>query len=148
MSGAKVFVDTNVLLYSIDFREPLKQKAAQDWLNTLWGLGSGSLSWQVLHEFYANANRKLETPGETAREMVRVYAAWNPEGPSMTALERAWHWRDHAHISFWDAMIVSSAEQASCQWLLSEDLQAERQFGAVTVINPFNRKPEEILRAP
>ena len=145
MSGARVFVDTNVLLYSVDPRTPEKQKDAQNWLNALWGLGCGNLSWQVLHEFYANASRKAGTPSETAREIVRTYSTWNPESPSLAALMRSWYWQDEARINFWDAMIVSAAEHAGCRWLLTEDLQADQKFDGLTVINPFARRPEDVL---
>jgi predicted nucleic acid-binding protein len=40
-------------------------------------------------------------------------------------------------LSFYDALIVAAAADASCRVLLSEDLQHGRKFGAVTVENPF-----------
>ena len=56
------FTDTNILLYSVDAADALKQKAARKWLELLWDRSSGRISWQVLHEFYSNAIRKVRTP--------------------------------------------------------------------------------------
>ena len=49
--AAKVFVDTNVLVYSRDASEPPKQAQAMDWLRHLWNTRTGRLSYQVLQEF-------------------------------------------------------------------------------------------------
>ena len=40
-------------------------------------------------------------------------------------------------LSFWDAMIVQSATYLECMQLLSEDLNHDRTYGIVRVINPF-----------
>jgi predicted nucleic acid-binding protein len=56
-------------------------------------------------------------------------------------LERAWHWTDAAHLPYWDALILGAAEIAGCDFLLSEDFQAGRRFGAVKVLNPFTAAP-------
>ena len=48
---AKVFVDTNVLVYSRDTSEPQKQEQAMTWMAHLWSTKTGNLSYQVLQEF-------------------------------------------------------------------------------------------------
>jgi predicted nucleic acid-binding protein len=40
-------------------------------------------------------------------------------------------------LSWYDALIVAAALEAGCETLYSEDLQDGRQFGDVTVHNPF-----------
>ena len=44
----RVFVDTNVLVYSFDQQEPEKQIRAREWLDRLWTNRVGQLSFQVL----------------------------------------------------------------------------------------------------
>ena len=146
MSGtARVFVDTNVLLYAVDHRTGAKHNGAAAWMEALWNRDAGCVSWQVLHEFYANALRKANVSHDDARAIVRSYKNWEPELPSFHSIERAWHWFDTAQISIWDALIVASAEQAGCRWLLSEDFQAGRSFGGITVVNPFEHSPTELI---
>ena len=61
MTG-KVFVDSNVLVYSHDQDAGAKQAQAAQHLETLWDNGSGRLSTQVLQEFYVNVTRKIKQP--------------------------------------------------------------------------------------
>lgn len=138
-----VFVDTNVLLYRFDGLNPGKQQRARDWFSALWQGGAGRLSWQVVFEFYANATRKSKLAPDIAQAAVNRLLEWEPELPSPSSLARAWHWCDTAQINFWDALIVASAEQAGCRWLLSEDFQPGRKFGQLTVVDPFERAPSE-----
>lgn len=142
MNGAdRFFVDTNVLLYSLDGSALQKQAAARQWLDTLWQHGAGRLSWQVVNEFSANAERKIGMGRTAARATARVWAEWKPVDHSLELLERAWHWMDKAQVAYWDGLIVAAAERAGCGWLLSEDFQAGQRFGPVTVVNPFVQKP-------
>jgi predicted nucleic acid-binding protein len=97
----------------------------------------------VVYEFYSNAVRKLGIPAATARRSVEQWMEWNPQQPTFTLVQRAWHWSDTAQMNFWDALIIAAAEQSGCRWLLSEDFQAGQRFGAVTVVNPFERSPVE-----
>jgi predicted nucleic acid-binding protein len=103
------------------------------------------LSWQVLVEFYAAATRKSYLKPSTARAAVTDLLQWNVESPDQSTLERAWHWCDAAQLNFWDALILASAEQANCRWLLSEDFQDGQKFGNVTVVNPFKTAPTKLF---
>jgi predicted nucleic acid-binding protein len=47
--------------------------------------------------------------------------------------------RDY-ELSFYDALLVAAASDASCRVLFSEDMQDGQQFGALTIENPF--RPE------
>ena len=143
MSGAdSFFVDTNVLLYRFSAKDPTKHRAAVAWVQALWDGALARISWQVILEFYANASKVGATPA-IARSAVEELLLSNPEPPSHPTILRAWHWCDKAQTHFWDALIVASAEQAGCRWLLSEDFQSGRRFGELTVVNPFERKPAE-----
>ena len=143
MSGDSFFVDTNLLLYSFDARNPLKRTLANVWLDELWRAGTGRLSWQVLHEFYANAIRKTGLPSAQCREAVTIFSHWRPGGMNAGIIERAWYWMDQAQLSYWDGLILSSAERLGCRWLLSEDFQKGRNYEGVTVIDPFEISPGE-----
>lgn len=139
----RFFVDTNLLLYALDPLDPGKQRRAQSWLDALWNSGAGGVSWQVLHEFYVNATRKLRSTAAQARSTVKVFMEWQPVDTSPVLIQRAWHWTDTAQLSYWDALIVAAAEKRDCRWLLSEDFQVGQEFGAVTVVNPFRAIPED-----
>jgi predicted nucleic acid-binding protein len=141
MNGARYFVDSNVLLYTHDKSDPVKRAQAKAWLAWLWVDARGTLSWQVLQEFYSNAIRKFAVPPETARSLVKLMSQWNPPDVTLGLIERAWHWTDQAQVSFWDGLIVAAAERMRCRFLLSEDFQTGREFGSITIVNPFETSP-------
>ncbi|MCP4689957.1 MAG: PIN domain-containing protein [Desulfobacterales bacterium] len=143
---ARVFVDTNVLVYSRDASEPVKQKQAMAWIAHLWTTRSGRLSFQVLQEFYVTVTNKLR-PGldsASAREDVRCLASWRPISIDASILEGAWLIQDRYKISWWDSLIVSAAQVGDCRFLLTEDLQDNQSLDLVRVINPFLHSPESL----
>lgn len=140
----KVFVDTNVLVYSRDAAEPEKQRQAMAWMEQLWTSRAGRLSFQVLQEFYVTVTQKL-TPGldpQNAREDVRALLAWDPIPVNDRLIEGAWLIQDRHNLSWWDALIVSAAQIGGCRLLLTEDLQEGQTIGNVRVINPFHNTPD------
>jgi predicted nucleic acid-binding protein len=112
----------------------------------LWRSRRGRLSTQVLTEFYVTATQKLK-PGlgrETARADVRALSAWQPLNLDEAVFEQAWRIQDRYQLSFWDALIVGTAQVGGCGYILTEDLQAGQEIAGVRVINPFLTLPNEI----
>ena len=142
-AGSSFFADTNLLLYAVDHRDPLKQRLARAWLTALWDQGGGRLSWQVINEFYVNASGKIGAPLPQLRASIETYSWWQPIGFTLPLLQRSWHWMDRAGVPYWDSLIVAAAEAAGCSFLLSEDFQEGRKFGALTVVNPFRSSPAD-----
>lgn len=143
---ARVFVDTNVLVYQLDSREPGKQARARAWLEHLWATRDGRISFQVLTELYVTLTRKL-TPGldpETARKVVRTLWAWQPVPVDERTFAGAWAIQDRFGLSWWDGLIVASARLADCSYLLTEDLQHGQDLDGLRVINPFQASPEDL----
>ena len=58
----RVFVDTNIFVYSMDASTPDKQVVASQWLRSLWSSRKGRTSLQALREFYNVVTRKTR-PG-------------------------------------------------------------------------------------
>jgi len=139
VGGSRTFVDTNVLGYMFDPRDPAKQAKAQ---SAVTGFLPAELvlSTQVLQEFYWTATRKLDPPlaPEAAAGVVadlslnRVVVLTPPV--ILQAIARGVNDR----ISFWDALIVEAALSAGCDRLLTEDLQHGRTFDTLRVENPFS----------
>ena len=142
---APVFVDTNVFLYAVDRADPRKQQAARVWRAELWKSRLGRTSFQVLQEFFVNATQRSLSSRDDARAEVRDLLAWNPLALDAFTLERSWKIQGRYKVSFWDALIVAAAQQASCAYLLTEDLQAKQDFDGVLVVNPFRADPSTLL---
>jgi len=142
-AASSFFVDSNLLLYAVDPQDPAKRSRATEWLDVLWLEGAGRLSWQVLHEFYWNAIRKMALDSAKARGMVEDLSHWRPVDTSLGLVQEAWAWIDSAQLAYWDALIVAAAERSGARYLLSEDFQAGRYYAGVEVLDPFERRPSE-----
>ena len=133
-----VFVDTNVLLYAQDPRNPEKQSAAEQWLSWCWRNQRGGLSTQVLNELYANLRRCAPSLAVAdARELIRRYRGWKCWTVDDATVDLAWGLQDRFKLSYWDALMVAAAQQMGCAYLLTEDLEHQQRFDNLQVINPF-----------
>ena len=142
-AGDGFFVDSNLLLYYIDPGDAAKRERATEWLEALWMAGSGRLSWQVLHEFYWNAVKKMRLQPAAAREIVEDLSHWRPVDSSLGLVQQAWQWTDTAQLTYWDALILAAAQRSGARYLLSEDFQPGRRYADVEVLNPFDQSPTE-----
>jgi predicted nucleic acid-binding protein len=135
----KTFVDTNVLVCAHDAQAGRRHAIAKDLLAGLWASRAGSLSTQVLLEFYAVATRKLKPamPRGDARALVAAYGEWCDAATDPQLIVAASRLEEEHTLAFWDALIVEAALRAGAQRLVSEDLQDGRRFGTLTVENPF-----------
>jgi predicted nucleic acid-binding protein len=135
---AKSFVDTDVLLYAHDRDAGRKHEIAKDVLEKCWEERSGTLSAQVLHEFYVNVTRKIKIPlaQAVARSVVQTYGVWCVAAAGAD-IDAAFRIEDEARISFWDALIVAAAARSGATRLLSEDLNAGQTIAGVRIENPF-----------
>ena len=141
-----VFVDTNGLVYAIDTAAGERHRAARRWTEALWKNQRGRVSVQVLQEFYATTTRKL-CPGLSAAEAqteVRSMLTWSPVEISAPILERAWLIESRYQLSWWNALIVASAQTIGCRILLTEDLQDGQEIDGLRIVSPFRMTPEAI----
>jgi len=135
----KTFVDTNVLVYAHDADAGARHAMAKALLTKLWDNRSGSLSTQVLQEFYAVVTRKFRPPmpRARARAIVAAYGEWCDVATEPQLIVAASRLEEEHTLSFWDSLIVQAAIHAGADRLVSEDLQDGRRFGTLTIENPF-----------
>lgn len=103
---------------------------------------------QVLGELFNVLVRKAGRSREQARTALLTWrdAFMVIETSSHGLLTASDLATDH-RIGIWDAVILSTASQADCRLLLSEDLQDGFTWGAVTVVNPFALRRHVMLEA-
>ena len=130
-------VDTNVLIYSRDPRDPRKQAAAN---NLLASLADGVLLWQVACEYLA-ASRKLEQFGydltQALADVSDMRAAWLTVLPTWEVVDRAERLLKKYSLSFWDALLVAACLEAGVTRLYTEDFDDSLRAEGLEVINPF-----------
>ena len=146
MTPPLVFVDTPVFLYTADERDMHKQALARQWVRWCWSERTGRISTQVLNELYHNAITRFRArmPVQQARTQVRNLRQWQPPHLDTFTIDGAWALQDRHALGYWEALIVASAQQQGCRYLLSEDLPYQQRFESVQVINPFRVRPDEL----
>jgi predicted nucleic acid-binding protein len=138
-SRGQEFIDTNILIYAHDLTAGQKHLRAKGLIRELWENHNGSLSVQVLQEFYVNVTQKVAKPlsSEAASQIISDLAQWQIHRPSVNDILDAIRIQGRYKISFWDAMIVASALHLGCKTIWSEDLNPGQIYDRVVVSNPF-----------
>jgi predicted nucleic acid-binding protein len=136
-------VDTNVLVYRFDPRFPEKQAKADRLLRKGIADDSLRLAHQAIVEFVAAVTRPLggEAPllepavaileaEDLARQLPVIY-------PDARVVRTAFRGMAMYGLSWFDAHMWAFAEANGLPELYSEDLQHDRWYGTVRVIDPF-----------
>lgn len=130
----RCFFDSNVLVYAFQ-NVPHKSAVARSWL-----ADGGAISVQTLNECANVLRRKLGRPWQDVFEALAIIQArCSPPSPlTLESHERGLEIASANTMQIYDALIVTAALDAGCEFLLSEDLQHGRVFeGRLTVRNPF-----------
>ncbi len=133
------FVDTNILVYAHDRDAGGRHERAYRVMAELWQSGAGTLSTQVLQEFYVTVTRKIPSPlsPARARALIEPYTSWHVETAEPADVLRASEIRERHQLSFWDALIIAIADKAGANVLYSEDLNNGQSIEGLTIVNPL-----------
>lgn len=131
------FLDTNVLIYSVDGADTAKQEIALGLIAQHAKERTGVISTQVLQEFYSAATRKLGIAPLQARQHLRDFRVFDIVQVTPGIIEEGVDCSILNTISFWDGLIVASASAAKCVELISEDLADGQVIEGLVVRNPF-----------
>ena len=140
MNGRE-FIDTNVLAYAHDERDPQKQAVARELIQRLLRERRGLVSLQVLREFFVVATTKLGMSSEEARQRMVRYSRFGVVTLDLADLLAATDLHRLHRWSLWDALIVRAALNGGCRTLHSEDMQPGYTVDALTLRNPFRAEP-------
>ena len=135
-------VDTNVLVYSVDYDEPDKQAKAIALLDQLTQPPIETLLlWQVAGEYLSCLRRWQSlgrvTPAEVEQYLNRALAMFPLVLPKRSMLGLSLDLHSRYSLSHWDSMLLAACIEAGVETLYSEDLGAGTSYDTVTVINPF-----------
>jgi predicted nucleic acid-binding protein len=136
--NAKVFFDTNVLVYAAvgTGKDEPKRKRALDLIQS----EDFGTSAQVLQEVFVTVVRKALRPLSAAQalEWIEQWAAFPCQPIDRELVQIAVGISERFTISYWDAAILDAAEALGSRIVYSEDLNDGQQYGEVRVINPFS----------
>ena len=132
----RAFIDTNIFVYTNSDTDIDKRDKARSVLNNYDCI----ISTQVTNELSNVLGRKFSKSADeikailTAMETVCDIAVLTLE-TTRSALDI----QTRYNYSFYDALILSTALENNCRYVISEDLQ-DRQIieGRLTILNPFS----------
>lgn len=132
-----IFLDTNVLAYIPDSRDPEKRRIAMSIIAAACDSPDFLVSAQVLNEFANVAMRKLGKTRDETLEFLGYFERIRtvPVLPGWTA--RAIEIMGRYGIQFFDALLVAAAEAHGCDTIYTEDLADGQTYCGVRAENPF-----------
>lgn len=137
---AKAFLDTNILIYQLDSRDPTKQKRCREIVRTVVSNHEAVISTQILQEFYVACTMKLKIKPILVKGIMHGFENMEVVTIGIDLINNAIDASIQYQISFWDSLVVVSAESAKCQYLLTEDLNEGQIIRNVRIRNPLNIK--------
>jgi predicted nucleic acid-binding protein len=137
MTVEKVFFDTNILVQSIDKSNKQKQKKARQVISDAAHPNRGVISTQVLQEFFVATTKKIGLDPLVAKEIIHQFHHFETILVTPHLISDAIDCSIINRVSFWDALIVVSAESAHCSLLISEDLSDGQIIRGVRIKNPY-----------
>ena len=146
MPAAKVFVDTNVLLYVHDKKVEERSGVALAWIFALAESRSICINMQVLNELAYVLLRKRWLPSaEATFHAVDQLVAWGNYPLTGEIVSKARRLHIRYGCSWWDCLLLASALELGCTHFLSQDLQDGQRIDSLTIVDPFAHSPEQIL---
>jgi predicted nucleic acid-binding protein len=133
------FLDTNVLMYALDPRDPEKQAIATALVKQLSSMANAMVSTQVLIELFSNLHRKLNISRERAAMLCYSLTDWHVVASDLPLVMKAMARSAESQLSIWDSMVVEAALVGGAQTLYSEDFTSGQRFGSLRVVNPFDK---------
>jgi len=133
----RVFIDTNVLVYSVDERDPVKRQRARECMQQAEAAHAGVISTQILQEFFVVITRKVMLAPLAARSLVDDLPPFDVVVVDVALVRQAMEACIRNQLSLWDALIVVSARRARCNVIWTEDLSHGQIVDSVRIENPF-----------
>ena len=133
----KVFLDTNILIYSYSEDEIKKQaianKVLEDYSENI------VISKQVINELINVLFKKFKLSSDDIENAVLELDTFIPIVDfDITTQIKALRLKEKYKLQYYDALIVATALESGCTTLFSEDMQHHQVIDSVlTIVNPF-----------
>ena len=136
---AKVFLDTNILVYAHDMADQDKREKSQSLIFECLRNHSGVISAQVLSEFLVTITQKIKQTIslEQAKKEIILLSTMETIDIDATLVIRAINIKERWQLSYWDSLIMAAAERAKCKIVYSEDMSDGQIYDTIEVRNPF-----------
>ena len=136
---SKIFIDTNLLVYTVDRNNKGKLSHARKLLENVIANDIPVISPQVLQEFYSATTTKLKLDKIIAKNIIHNFRNMEIVQVDLGIIEQGIDISILSQISFWDGLIIAAAEHANCSMIYSEDLNDSQTIRGIKIVNPFKK---------
>jgi predicted nucleic acid-binding protein len=139
MEDNSVFIDTNILVYSIleDKNHIEKTQKAISLLNNL-NNKNVYISTQVLSELYSSLLKHKLDDKSIQEKLDLVVQETIVASITLETAKTSWDIRNKYNYSYWDSLIIASAIENNCTILYSEDMHNFHDIeNSFKIKNPF-----------
>ncbi|WP_323841440.1 MULTISPECIES: PIN domain-containing protein [unclassified Moraxella] len=133
----KAFIDTNILVYTVDGRFPEKRQMALDLITNLQINQNLVISTQVLQEFYNVTTYKLKLDPVQMQNTVANLSKLPIVLTDVSLIEQGIKVSIHHKLRLWDALMIVAGYRADCKIMYSEDLTHGQIIQGIRILNPF-----------
>ncbi|MBK7103762.1 MAG: PIN domain-containing protein [Ignavibacteriae bacterium] len=134
---SKIFIDTNILIYSLNNNDEIKKNSARNILKNLIKNHQLVISTQVIQEFYVTATKKLNVDAIITKSIINSFQNFEIVTVNYDLINNAIDCSILNMLSFWDSLIIVSAQFSKCSEIYTEDLNLGQNILGVKIINPF-----------
>jgi predicted nucleic acid-binding protein len=134
---SKIFIDTNILVYTLDQKNIKKRDMARKIVKKVVESNQPVISTQVIKEFYVVASNKLKADPIVVKNIIHNFHNMEIVNNDLDLIEQAIDISILSQLSFWDSLIIAAAEKANCEYVLSEDLNSGQNYRGIKLLNPF-----------
>jgi predicted nucleic acid-binding protein len=136
-TDAKVFFDTNIVVYLYSATEPDKAQQAQNLVDTHKSL---IISTQVLNEFVHVCLRKKTLNFKSLHQAIdELEQSFSIVSVTKSTIVYALRLCEEHKYSYFDSLIIASALEHNCSTLYTEDMHNNHLIqNNLRIANPFN----------
>ena len=139
----RIFLDTNIILYSYSEDDIYKQNISQEILRN--NIFNTFISKQVINEITNILFKKIKLSSEEVENAIlELDSEFEIFDFYLTTQIKAIRLKKDYNLQFYDALIIATALENNCTILYSEDMQHNLIIeGKLTIINPFKALDEQ-----
>jgi predicted nucleic acid-binding protein len=138
--------DTNILIYSVSFKDSLDRHVRSIELVRQVAPTGGIVPLQVIGEFLnVCRQKKMVEPRRAAKRASEFMEGFDCPQTTPEDLIKAFNLADRKMLQYFDSLIITVARRAGATILLSEDMQDGLDVDGLRVVNPFLAGNEALL---
>ncbi len=139
----KFFLDTNFLLYCFSKDEHEKREICMSILVEGKEKAIFVLSTQVIKEFTSVMLSKYKVDPLIVKQIISDFKNFEIVKLDLPLIKEGIEIHSAYKYSFWDSLIVAAARAASCNYVLTEDMQHAQELFGLTIWDPFHSKKQD-----